>query len=58
MPAMKNSAPQTIAISMVWPKSGCSTSTVTTPSRSSKANVLAGTSGFLRRFGEQPGDRG
>ena len=27
MPAMKNSAPQTSAISMVWPKSGCSTST-------------------------------
>ena len=30
MPAMKNSAPQTSTISMVWPKSGCSTSSATT----------------------------
>ena len=45
MPARKNSAPQTSATSMVWPKSGCSTSTVTTTSSSASAMVLAGISG-------------
>ena len=45
MPAMKNSAPQTSAISMVCPKSGCSTSTVTATSSSPSAMVLAGISG-------------
>ena len=45
-PAMKNSAPHTSTISMVWPKSGCSTSgTTTAPSRPS-ASVLAGISGL------------
>ena len=42
---MKNSAPQTSAISMVWPKSGCSTSSVTTSRSSASAMVLAGISG-------------
>jgi hypothetical protein len=42
---MKNSAPQTNAISMVWPKSGCSTSSAATVSSSVNATVLAGISG-------------
>ena len=46
MPAMKNNAPHTSEISMVWPKSGCSTSTPTTPSSSSSENVVAGISGL------------
>ncbi len=51
MPAMKNSAPQTSAISMVWPKSGCSTSSATTDRPAApSAMVLAGMSGLLRRF--------
>ena len=45
MPAMKNSAPQTSAISMLWPKSGCSTSSVTVSSSRPSAMVLAGISG-------------
>ena len=45
MPAMKNSAPQTSAISMVWPKSGCSTSATTASSSRPSAMVLAGISG-------------
>ena len=56
MPAMKNSALHTSAISMVWPKSGCSTSSATTVSSSISANVFAGMSGRLCRFAEQPGD--
>ncbi len=42
---MKNSAPHTSAISMVWPKSGCRTSSETTRSSSASAAVLAGISG-------------
>ena len=34
---MKNSAPQTSAISMVWPKSGCSTSSATTATEQARA---------------------
>ena len=45
MPAMKNSAPQTSAISMVWPKSGCSTRQRDDDSSSASAMVLAGISG-------------
>ncbi len=57
MPARKNSAPQTSAISMVWPKSGCSTSPVTTTSSSPSAMVLAGISGRRADLAEQPGDQ-
>ena len=46
IPAMKNSAPQTSAISMVWPKSGCSTSNVITSSSNPIATLLAGISGL------------
>ena len=42
---MKNSAPHTSAISMVWPKSGCITSSEATVSSSASATVLAGISG-------------
>ena len=43
---MKNSAPQTSAISMVWPKSGCSTKSATTSRSSASATVFAGMSGL------------
>ena len=45
MPARKNSALQTSAISIVWPKSGCSTSPVMASSSSASAKVFAGISG-------------
>src|SRR5262249_4842676 len=47
MPAMKNSAPHTIRISMVWPKSGSITSSETSISSSTSAIEVAGISGFL-----------
>ena len=47
MPAMKNSALHTSATSMVWPKSGCSTSSATTITSSISAKVFAGMSGRL-----------
>ena len=47
MPAMKNSALHTSTISMVWPKSGCTTSSATTVSSSASAIALAGMSGRL-----------
>ena len=47
MPAMKNSAPHTSATSMVWPKSGCSTRSVTTISSITSDIVLAGMSARL-----------
>ena len=47
IPARKNSAHQTMAISMVWPKSGCATSGATTMASSSTANSLPGSSGRL-----------
>ena len=45
MPAMKNSAPHTIRISMVWPKSGSITSSDTSVSSSTSAIEVAGISG-------------
>ena len=42
---MKNSAPHTIRISMVWPKSGSSTSSATSVSSSASAIEVAGISG-------------
>ena len=47
MPAMKNSALHTSTISMVWPKSGCTTSSATTVSSIASAMALAGMSGRL-----------
>ena len=47
MPAMKNSALHTSTTSMVWPKSGCSTSSATTTSSSASENALAGMSARL-----------
>jgi hypothetical protein len=46
MPAMKNSAPQTSAISIVCPKSGCSTSSVITSRSNPMATLFAGISGL------------
>ena len=54
MPAMKNSAPHTIRISMVWPKSGSITNSDTSVSSSTSAIEVAGISGRLRRFRKQP----
>ena len=51
IPAMKNSALHTRTISMVWPKSGCITSSATTASSSTSAKALAGISG---RFADSP----
>jgi hypothetical protein len=45
MPAMKNSVPQTIRISMVWPKSGSMTSSATSVSNRPSAIEVAGISG-------------
>src|SRR6266478_4672191 len=45
MPAMKNSAPHTIRISMVWPKSGSSTNSDTSIINSTSAIEVAGISG-------------
>jgi hypothetical protein len=45
MPARKNKVLQTSMISMVWPKSGCSTSALTATSRSASAAVFEGISG-------------
>ena len=56
MPAMKNSAPHTSAISMVWPKSGCSTSR----DRQQQQRERDGVGRHFRPargFGEQPGDQ-
>ena len=44
---MKNSALHTSTTSMVWPKSGCITSSATTSSSSASENALAGMSGRL-----------
>ena len=54
---MKNSAPQTSAISMVWPKSGCSTSSVTTSQQQRQRHGVGRHFRPPRRFGEQPGDQ-
>src|ERR1700749_1003870 len=45
MPAMKNSVPHTIRISMVWPKSGSITSSDTSINNSAIAIEVAGISG-------------
>jgi hypothetical protein len=45
MPDMKNSAPHTIRINSVWPKSGSSTSSATTTSSAPSASEVAGISG-------------
>ena len=47
IPAMKNSALHTSAISMVWPKSGCTTSSATTISSNASEKAFAGMSGRL-----------
>ena len=47
IPAMKNSAPHTSAMRVVWPKSGCATRTTMVANSSTIANALAGTSGLL-----------
>jgi len=54
MPAMKNSALHTSTISMVWPKSGCTTSSATTISSIASEMALVGMSAACG-FAEQPG---
>ena len=56
MPAMKNSAPQAMTISIVWPKSGSATSSATTMASRIRAKTLPGMSVRARVLGEQPGD--
>ena len=53
---MKKSAPQAIAISIVWPKSGSATSSATTMREQDQGEDVAGDIGAAGILGKQPGD--